>query len=314
MAATTAVFPVASGVPSLSGSYIPIIFAATLLREFYAATVFGAIANTEYEGAIKAAGDTVRIRKLPDIQSRKYVNGQTITFDKPSPSYVELLIDQGYYYGFEVSKVDMAQANVPMVQKWAAHAVHNQKISIDTECLDYIKTLAHASNMGATAGKDSADIDLGTTGAPLGINGSSILDTLIDAETVLDEQNAPDDGRYFVVPSWCKGKVMKSNLANASITGDGTSILRNGRMGQIGKFTIYQSNLLPTTTDGTDKVWYMPFGQKEAVSFASQLVENDVGDNPFGFGKLCKGLQVYGREVVKSEALGIVYGKKAAEA
>jgi len=314
MAATTAVFPVAAGVPSLTSNYIPIIFAATLLKTFYAATVFGAIANTNYEGSIKQAGDKVIIRGLPTIQSRKYVNGQAITFDRPNPATVELLIDQGRYYGFEVSSVDLAQANVPMVQKWGEHAAMTQKIEIDKDILSGIVASPSAHNMGATAGLDSDDIDLGAAGAPLGVNGSNILDVIIDAETCLDEQNVPDDGRWFVIPSWCKGKAMKSNLANASITGDGTSILRNGRLGQIGKFTLYQSNNLKTTTDGADKVWYSLFGQKEGLTFASQLVENAVVDNPFGFGKLCKGLQVFGYKVVKPEALGMVYMKKAAEA
>ena len=45
-----AVYPVAAGHPDLSGTYIPTLYAAKLLVEFYKATVFGAISNTDYEG------------------------------------------------------------------------------------------------------------------------------------------------------------------------------------------------------------------------------------------------------------------------
>lgn len=43
-------FPVAQGVPSLSGTYIPEIWSGKLLEKFYKATVFAQIANTDYEG------------------------------------------------------------------------------------------------------------------------------------------------------------------------------------------------------------------------------------------------------------------------
>ena len=62
------VYPVASGVPSHSGNYTPTIFSKKMLLKFYRATVFGAIANTDYEGEIKDQGDTVEIRTLPDVQ------------------------------------------------------------------------------------------------------------------------------------------------------------------------------------------------------------------------------------------------------
>lgn len=45
-----AVYPVAAGHPDLSGTMIPTLYAMKLLVEFYKATVFGAIANTDYEG------------------------------------------------------------------------------------------------------------------------------------------------------------------------------------------------------------------------------------------------------------------------
>ena len=40
-------FPTAAGNPSMSGIYIPEIWSGKLIEKFYAATVFGAIANTD---------------------------------------------------------------------------------------------------------------------------------------------------------------------------------------------------------------------------------------------------------------------------
>jgi len=41
---------VAAGHPSTSGIYIPEIWSGKLVEKFYLTTVFGAIANTDYEG------------------------------------------------------------------------------------------------------------------------------------------------------------------------------------------------------------------------------------------------------------------------
>jgi len=43
-------FPVAAGVATHSGTYIPEVWSGKMLIKFYTATVFGSITNTDYEG------------------------------------------------------------------------------------------------------------------------------------------------------------------------------------------------------------------------------------------------------------------------
>ena len=45
-----AVYPVAAGTPSFSGTYTPEIWSGKTLIKFYKTTVFGEICNTDYEG------------------------------------------------------------------------------------------------------------------------------------------------------------------------------------------------------------------------------------------------------------------------
>ena len=59
-----AVYPVAQGITSHSGTLAPEIWAAKTLIKFYDATVWNEIANTDYEGEISKFGDTVHIREL----------------------------------------------------------------------------------------------------------------------------------------------------------------------------------------------------------------------------------------------------------
>ena len=80
----------------------------------------------------------------------------------------------------------------------------------------------------------------------------------------------------------------------------------------VDRFTIYMSNLLTQTADSGFTVENMVFGQMHALSFASQLVENDMLRAESTFGNLFRGLQVYGYSVLKPEALGHLYAYKLA--
>ena len=74
---------------------------------------------------------------------------------------------------------------------------------------------------------------------------------------------------------------------------------------------IYNSNLLSTVVDGSDTVTNMIFGHNTALTFASQLTQNEgpMRDKDF-FGDFYRGLQIYGYKVVKPESMGWLYGYK----
>jgi hypothetical protein len=109
--------------------------------------------------------------------------------------------------------------------------------------------------------------------------------------------------------------IKQSDLKDASLTGDGSSILRNGRVGMIDRFTIYMSNQVKTVSNAgsatTETVYCMPFGHKSSLTFASQLVENEVIPNPDDFGQLMRGLQVFGYKIINGDNVGVLQGYKA---
>ena len=62
------------------------------------------------------------------------------------------------------------------------------------------------------------------------------------------------------------------------------------------------------TDVGTD--YYAPFGQKNALSFASQITETEKLRNPYDFGDIVRGLKVYGYKPTKRTAYGFLYCQK----
>lgn len=303
-------YPTAVGQPNLSGTYIPTLYSTLLLVEFYKATVFGAISNTDYEGEIQKYGDTLTIRTLPEIVSRAYTKGQDLQYDNPDPSSLDLLIDKGFYWAVTINALDKKQSDLDYVQKWATHASTLQKVQIDGEILSNIYSDAATANAGASAGAISGDINLGATGSPLALTTTNILDKIVECGVVLDEQNAPDENRWMVLPAWACGKLKSSDLKDASLTGDSKSPLRNGRIGMIDRFEIFMSNNLTKTTDGVYSVDNAVFGQKHALAFASQMTMTETMKNPKDFGTLMRSLQAYGYKVTKPEALGHLYIRK----
>jgi hypothetical protein len=301
-------YPTASGVPSLSGNYIPQLFAAKLIVEFYISTLFGAIATTEHEGEIKKMGDSLTISGLPEIMIRDYVKGQNLQYQDLDPGEVQLLIDKGKYYGFRVNDLDKVQSHIDdFASKWATHAGMLQGIEVDKDVLQNIYADAHASNQGDTAGALSGNIDLGVSGTPLSVTSSNVIQTIVNCGVVLDEQNVPFEGRWIVLPSWMIGLIKVSDIKDASITGDSVSPLRNGRVGKIDRFEVYMSNNLKNVTDGSDTVTNAIFGHNQCVAFASQLLESDMLKDQNDFGWLMRGLQAYGYEVIKPEGIGHLY-------
>ncbi|MFM2625730.1 phage major capsid protein [Vibrio owensii] len=290
-----------------TSEFVPEVWSGKLVVKFYDTTVLAAIANTDYEGEIKNKGDKVYIRTRASITVSDYQKGMTLTYEHPESPSTELLIDKAKYFAFELKEVDRVQSDLNLMNEWADDASEQMKITIDTDVLSVVFSQVVPENAGATAGRISIDINLGVAGTPLEVDKENILDVIVDCGTVLDEQNVPETGRYIILPARICGMIKKSDLRDASLAGDGTSILRNGRLGMIDRFTVYCSNLLNVTDGEYDVI----FGHKVALTFASQITEMEELKNPNDFGTFTRGLQVYGYKVIKPEAMGHAVLKKA---
>lgn len=311
VAATQAITNVAPN-PAYSGTFIPEIWSGKLIEKFYASTVLAAISNTDYEGEIKAHGDKVIIRTKPTITIRDYQIGQVLVGERPSSDVVELTIDHAKYFMTILDDVMKKQMDINALSLWADDAAQQMKIKIDTDVLTYLVDEASADNRGDTAGVISNNVNLGTDAAPLTVVARDpaageveVIDLLVRLGQVLDEQNIPESGRWIVMPSWFASMIKRSELRDASLSGDGTTMLRNGRLGMVDRFTLYVSNLLPSGVAAglTAGNWPIFAGHSHGFTFASQMTQMETLTAESTFGKIMRGLQVYGYKVIDSKAL-----------
>jgi hypothetical protein len=298
-------FGAANPSPAYTGTFIPEIWSSKLVEKFYDATVLAAISNTDYEGEIKNQGDKVKIRTKPTITIRAYEANQTLTLERPSSNIIELTIDKGNYFNTILDDVMQVQSDLNQLTMWADDASEQIKITVDREVLRTLAAGTVAANKGATAGRLSADINLGATGAPVAVTPATVLDLLVDFGTVLDEQNIPETGRWAVIPAWMAGMIKKSDLRDASLSGDGVSILRNGRLGMIDRFTLYGSNLLPTGVADSLAAgeWAVFAGHTHGLTFAAQMTKTETLRSESTFGTIMRGLEIHGSKVIDGTAL-----------
>lgn len=292
--------------PAYSGVFIPEIWSGKLIEKFYDASVIPAISNTMYEGEIKNKGDKVIIRTRPSITIRQYEADQVLTVERPSSSVVELEITEGLYWNVVLDDVMEVQSDIDLMNIWAEDASEQLKIEVDKAVLRTLYAGVAAANKGATAGRFT-DNDLGITTDPViivprapGSGEAEVIDLIVRMGLVLDEQNCPQSGRWMTIPAWMAAMIKRSELRDASLTGDGTSMLRNGRVGMIDRFELYVSNLLPTGTgdDLEAGEWEIFAGVKQSLTFAGQLVKTETLRAESTFGTLMRGLKVYGSEVI----------------
>ena len=324
-----AVFPVNAPFntnPSYSGTFIPTVWSAKLNAKFYKATVYSEIANTDWQGEISGMGDKVVINTAPTITVSPYTAGTNLTYQVPTPDTVELLIDKGFYFAFQINDVLAYQAKPDLMDMFAADAAEQMRIKIDSTVLYNTFTQAAAANKGATAGAQSGSYNLGTDASPITLTATNVVQKVLELASVLDEQNVPDSDRWLIIDPATRALLFQSELAKVYATGDDTSPVRNGKIGMIDRFTVYVSNNLPKGTAGTATPWVsgdgsensvttsgtvakrkaIIAGHKSALTFASQVTKMETVRNPNDFGDYIRSLNVFGYKVVKPGAVALL--------
>ena len=309
---------------SYSGAFIPTLWSGKLLAKFYQNTMLSEIANTDYEGELKNQGDTIRIRLAPSITISDYTVGQNLSYEVPTPIFQDMQVNKGKYFGVQVNDVLAYQSDMNLMNMFTEDAAKQLKIQIENEVFfnSFVTEGPAAANIGATAGAISAAYNLGTDVTPIDqATPENVLKAILRMSTVLDEQNVPEDGRFLIISPFDRQLLMQSSIAQAYFTGDQSSVIRTGKIGMLDRFSVYVSNVLPRGAAGkalvaglTDTATggavssakarrVMVAGTKAATSFAMTVNKTEPLRNQTDFGDIVRGLAVYGRKVVKPQAL-----------
>ena len=258
-----------------NGNFIPSLWSKKLNNNYYAQTFLMDITNSSWEGEVKQGG-SVMIRNRPTVAVTDYTVNQDIQYQDIVDEKIELVIDKAKSFSFKIDDIDAVQSNIPVMNELTQDAAYQMKIAIDQLVLGSIYA------------------DAGNTLSTLTMDKTNVIDWIIDAEVKMEEANLPTSERWLVIPPKAAGFIQKSDLKNASLSGDAKSIIRsnmsNGRLGEIGGITVYVSNNLAKS--GT--TYQCIAGHKSAVTFAAQIVKVESLRLQTKFGDAVRGLNVFG--------------------
>ena len=287
--------------------FLPAVYSKQVLNFFRKSSVAEAITNTDYSGEIAAYGDSVRIIKEPTIQVYQYERGADVTQTKLTDQETTLVVDTANAFKFIVDDIESNMSHVNWREIAASSAAYSLKDAFDENVLAKIAAGISASApdhiLGADAavgtggiGETTASIDLGTASEV------DPLDLMARMARLLDEQNVPEEGRWFVASPDFYEELSQTDSKLLSVDFNaGQGSIRNGLIssGKLRGFSMYKSNNVPATATATGQVMC---GHMSAVATAQTIVNTEVIRDPSSFGDIVRGLHVHGVKVLRPEA------------
>ena len=211
----------------------------------------------------------------------------------------------GYMSGFE-------RTDTPSSVSWAARTTSvgtKAWTTADSDELLAANKLTRASFVSGGSSSDS--IVVGTKGT-YDVTPLELINRMVRR---LDELNVPEEGRFIVVDPVFVEKLTDENskLINSDYN-PGADQLTNGKLiaGTLRGFSVYKSNSLPylgtgpgtIDADGSNANYgVIVAGVKSAVATAQMLTKTETYRDTNSFADITRGLQVYGRKILRSEGL-----------
>lgn len=295
--------PAAPGTPQRADEGLILkAIADTFNVEYYDETLLPKISGLGFYDKVVNEGDEVTIPNLPIAAWKKHIKNQPSEPTIPETVPQKIYVNRSMEFNFLVDAVDIKQEHIDTGAAFAKHNIDSLDGIIQREMFASIYNQAAATNQGLTAGAQGGSYNLGTAASVLSVTKETATDFVTKHTSCLGENNAYRPGRMFLCIPWAiRYLFINSDLKNASLTGDGKSALRSGRLGEIDGITIYARNTLYSPAAG---VWYCVAGNMDAINYISQLNNvRAIDSERFIKGKLHQGICVYDWAVVKPEAL-----------
>jgi len=301
----------ANSVSGQANSYfLPSVYSRKVLNFFRKASVVEAITNTDYAGEISAYGDSVKIIKEPVISVSDYTRGSDTTATKLTDQELNLVVDSAKAFKFIVDDIETNMSHVNFKEVASSSAAYALKDSYDAAVIASMFSGVSASSPDHIIGSDSATADATMSHATnsvdlLGSDGTGVdaLDLMARMARKLDDQNVPEEGRWFVAGPDFYEELGKSGSKLLSVDFNaGQGSIRNGLVssGKLRGFDMYKSNNIAATSNASGKVLA---GHISSTATANTILSTEVIRDPSSFGDIVRGLHVYGAKVLRPEAL-----------
>ena len=275
-------------------SFIPELWSATVQDTLKKNMVAANLANRDYEGEIRGAGDTVRINEIGDITISTYVKNSTTAINVQflTDAQQVLTIDQQKYFAFRMDDVDKAQTKPKLMSMAMDRAAYNLADNIDQALLTYLSTTG-----SFFVGTNSTE--LGSTVTALSCASTAVIVAFSWFDRIMNQNNVPQAGRKIIIPPAIAQQLQLAKIIaetpNNTLTGRGAQ-----SVGNFYGFDIYVSN---NTYGVPSSQWHVIALHSMGFSYADQVVQTEAYRDQDSFSDVVRGLTVYGRKVTRPNCI-----------
>ncbi len=255
-------------------NFIPTVWSEALFKELDKSYCGVKLCNREYEGLIKAAGDTVKINGIGAVTVASYTKNSDIAAPETlTDNQRTLTITEQKYFNFQIDDVDKAQQKPKVMQAAMKEAADALADTAD----QYVYTLTHAEMATITNAA---------------VTSANIVSILSDLRKRFRKNNVKDgDTIYLEVSPDIEEKLVLAKILRDT---DNSKALARGYLGSFMGFEIYTSNNIPISTN----VSTCQARTKRAVTFAEQINDVEAYRPEKRFADAVKGLHVYGGKII----------------
>lgn len=264
-------------------------------------------ANTEYEGEIREAGDTVYVPMYGRVSWSGYKKDEDLEYQEIGATRESFQVNDAEKFAFRIDDIEKTRADYTLEDRYAEEAAISLSELVDTKIFSYYKDAAPANVIGS-AGAPITLSDTGTT---------SFWAQLVEAEKRFNKMNVPQTGRWIIIGPDVKAWMSKDTTLLKSAQPIAETVIRTARpgmttstapgyVGHLNGFDIFLSNNIPQPADG---VTANVFGQGRPISYASKFQVVERLRLQTKFATAVRGLILHDGKVFDEHAkrLGVLY-------
>ena len=284
-----------------NGNFSPIIYSQKVQKFFRTASVVEAITNTDYAGEIENFGDTVNIIKDPTITVSAYSRGAVVDTQDIVDDQIQLVVDQANAFSFKVDDIEERHSHVNFESIATSSGAYALKNEYDKNVIAAMVAGVSSSSPDHLLGADSGsgqDQDVG-----FGSSEVDPVDTISKHNRLLNAADVPEENRWFLAGPEFVEQLGQANSKLMSDTTGNAAPLRNGKVlsGKIMNMDVYMTNNFAASS--TSNFFKVLGGHMSSTATANHIAKIEVIRHPESFSDVVRGLHVFGRKVLRDNAL-----------
>lgn len=295
-------------------AFVPEFYSQKLLKESKEMTDFkNNMTNSDWEGEIKSAGDTVHIC-TPDASNIVIGEGVVPEVNDVYPKSMTLTIDKTKSFQFKFNDIEQAQSQFNMMEGYMSIANERMMIEVNKELELEVLNNAEVPNVGTNASGFQA------TSATINTFFNRLKKTLMANKALSPagfytfkgnkEQALQLNAVVTIGTGLFEQLVNSTQLTHPTVQGD--DILYKGVVGQIAGMQIFVDTLLDGIkqtecanhyADEAGKKFIAIAGTKMGITFAEQYNKVEKLRDPQTFADIGRALYLYGYKITNPKSL-----------